>query len=138
MNKPRNRKAKTPWMNPSDALAELASLNPNEAIKPIKPHNRRLEDAKATLRADELVNEIITTASLKALLLTARAKRKASLRNIAGKAKMAHTQLLSIENSDGNVQLVTLARIAEALNCELRVAFVPNDNTPVMETRIHS
>ncbi len=134
----RNRKAPTPWMNPNDALAELAKLNPNEAIKPLKTRNRKLEDQTATQRADDLVNEIITAASLKGLLLTARAKRKVSLRSVASKAGMAHTQLLGIENSDGNVQLVTLARIAQALNCELRVAFVPNDNTPVMETRIHS
>lgn len=137
MNKPRNRKAAEPWMNPKDALAELAKLDPNEPIKPLKPRARKLESLKAIDQAENLVNEIITTASLKGLLLTARATRKASLRSVASKAGMAHTQLLSIENSDGNVQLGTLARIAEALDCQLRVSFVPNDNAPVMETLIH-
>jgi DNA-binding phage protein len=138
MNKPRNRQAKTPWMNPTEALAELANLNPFEPIKPLKTRNRKLENQTAVQQADDMTNEIITAASLKGLLLTARASRNVSLRSVASKAGMAHTQLLGIENSDGNVQLVTLARIAQALNCELRVAFVPNDNTPVMETRIHS
>ncbi len=140
MNNPRNRKAVTPWMNPQDALAELATLNPNEPIKPLKPlkpRARELESLKAVNQAENLVNEIVTTASLKGLLVTARATRKASLRSVASKAGMAHTQLLSIENSDGNVQLGTLARIAEALDCQLRVSFVPNDDAPVMETVIH-
>jgi DNA-binding phage protein len=138
MNKPRNRQAKTPWMNPTEALAELAKLNPLEPIKPLKPRHRKLEDQTVAQHADDMMNEVITAASLKGLLLTARERRHASLRSVASKAGMAHTQLLGIENSDGNVQLVTLARIAQALNCELRVAFVPNDNTPVMEARIHS
>ncbi len=138
MNKPRNRKAPTPWMNPNEALAELAKLSLSEPIKPIKTRNRKLENQTTAQQADNMVNEIITAASLKGLLLTARESRKVSLRSVASKAGMAHTQLLGIENSDGNVQLVTLARIAQALNCELRVAFVPNDNAPVMETRIHS
>jgi DNA-binding phage protein len=134
----RNRTAPQPWMNPADALLELAALEATQPIKPLQERTRELENQKAMIEADSMVQEILTTASLKGLLHEARAARKASLRSVASKAGMAHTQLLSIENSDGNVQLTTLARIAEALNCQLRIAFVPNDNTAVMETRIHS
>jgi DNA-binding phage protein len=134
----RNRTAAEPWMNPTNALAELAALDATQPIKPLQKRSRELENQKAIEKADAMVQEILTTASLKGLLHEARAARKASLRSVASKAGMAHTQLLSIENSDGNVQLTTLARIAEALDCQLRVAFVPNDNTAVMETRIHS
>jgi DNA-binding Xre family transcriptional regulator len=134
--KKRNRSAKQPWMNPSDALAELAALDASQPIRPLKTRNRSREDLGVADQHEQTVREIITAASLKALLLEARAARKATLRATASKAGMAHTQLLSIENSDGNVQLTTLSRIAAALDCELRVAFVPKDNAPVLETRI--
>jgi transcriptional regulator with XRE-family HTH domain len=71
------------------------------------------------------------------LLREARAIHKSSLRTVAQKAGMAHTQLLAIENSNGKVELKTLARIADALECELRVAFVPRANLKqVIETRV--
>ena len=133
----RNRKAATPWMNPQDALAELALLDSNLPITPLKKRTSIKLDQAELEKATDMADIIFTAASLKNLLLEARGRRKISLRSVATKAGMAHTQLLGIENSDGNVQLVTLARIAEALDCQLKIAFVPNDKTPILETMIH-
>jgi DNA-binding Xre family transcriptional regulator len=74
--------------------------------------------------------------NLRRLWLTARGSSH-SKKQFAQKAVMAHTQLLAIENSNGKVELKTLARIADALECELRVAFVPRANPKqVIETRV--
>ena len=132
-----SRRAKQPWIDPSAALAELSLLAADQPIRPIEPRQKTPEPSEYEKDTDTLIRDILVAGSLKELLREARAASHTSLRGIAKKAGMAHSQLLAIENSNGKVELNTLARIAEALDCELRVSFVPiQDSKQTFETRL--
>lgn len=131
------RRAKTPWINPSEALAMLAQLPADQPIRPQTPRKKLPPPTVYEKDTDLLIQDILVAGSLRELLRQARADNESSLRAVAQKAGMAHTQLLSIENSNGKVELGTLARIAEAMQYELHIAFVPKEeNQRTLETRI--
>jgi DNA-binding phage protein len=127
---------KKPWMNPAEALQILSQLPSDQ---PIVRQKKTKLPAPTTYEQDTdlLVQDILVAGSLRELLRQARAENDSSLRHVAQKAGMAHTQLLSIENSNGKVELATLARIAEAMQYELRIAFVPKEpQKRLLETRL--
>ncbi len=54
-------------------------------------------------------------------------KKKLNINNntISAKAKVSNTRLVEISQARGNCQIDTLIKIAEAMNCELLIKFVP-------------
>jgi DNA-binding phage protein len=127
---------KEPWMNPAEALQLLSQLPSDQPI--VRQKKTKLPPPTTYEQdTDLLVQDILVAGSLRELLQQARAENNSSLRGTAQKAGMAHTQLLSIENSNGKVELATLARIAEAMQYELRIAFVPKEpQKRMLETRL--
>jgi ribosome-binding protein aMBF1 (putative translation factor) len=112
-------------ITPAQALAELAHLPHDQPLRRPASNEQLPPAITSPAEIDGLFEEVMVLANLKQLLANARQRRGLSLRQAATSAGMKHPQLAQIEQSDGRVELRTLARLAQALDFELHLSLVP-------------
>ena len=71
--------------------------------------------------------EVLLQESLAALLQSARASAQLSLADVAERLSVSRGRIHQLEQDGANLQIATLARLADALGYDVRVTFVARD-----------
>ena len=88
-------------------------------------YKRQLEDPEMK----KLVEQELAALNIGVQIARLRAERHLTQTQVAAKAGMSAPKISAIESSTKNVELVTLIRIATALECQFKSEFIPTKAT---------
>jgi ribosome-binding protein aMBF1 (putative translation factor) len=116
----------------SEAIALLNEPTPNYKIKTKKKNKpdttHSVEDIKNILRQG-------ITEKVGKLLSEARKERQLSLKQLAAKTGVKHPRVVQLERGE-NVEILTLARFAYALDYDLEITLQPHNKGKVLKLRM--
>ncbi len=104
-------------------IQKLKAMSLGSAIPAKKDKSDQATEVTPELLKQGL-NEAIVASSIGTMLREARRKRGLTGTQLATRLGMSKMRISQLEHSDANVEVATLARVAQALGYELRVELV--------------
>ncbi len=129
------KKTKNPFGLAEQPDAELLSLIEGLEDRPAITTQSNVQSTNPQAIKATLEDELIAI-SVGQLITQARKKRGLTLEQIGRVLNLGKARMSQIEKAGANLELHTLARVAQALEYDLKVSFVPKEtNLEILEQR---